>query len=284
MTSLALTNLPLVSNGSMDAYVSYVNSIPLLTEQEEYNYAEQWRKNEDSEAAKQLILSHLRLVVSISRNYMGYGLQFADIVQEGTIGLMKAVKRFDATRKIRLVTFAMHWIRAEINEFVIKNWRIVRTVTTKAQRKLFFNLRSQREDIGNLSDKEATRIASTLDVSKEDVVEMNMRLTGSDVALIGDNNDESAPVDWLADTEHTPEIMLERKAAETLHTTGLNYALEQLDDRSRRIVETRWLADSEDQLTLHDLAAEFGISAERVRQIEVKALQKMRGYLEEFAA
>lgn len=284
MTSLALTNLPLVSNGSMDAYVRYVNSIPLLTEQEEYNYAEQWRNNEDSEAAKQLILSHLRLVVSISRNYMGYGLQFADIVQEGTIGLMKAVKRFDATRKIRLVTFAMHWIRAEINEFVIKNWRIVRTVTTKAQRKLFFNLRSQREDIGNLSDKEATRIANTLDVSKEDVIEMNMRLTGSDVALISDNNDESAPIDWLADTEHTPEIMLERKATEALHTTGLNYALEQLDERSRRIVETRWLADSEDQLTLHDLAAEFSISAERVRQIEVKALQKMRGYLEKFAA
>lgn len=282
MTSLALTNLPAVANGSMDAYVSYVNSLPLLTEQEEYDYAERWRENEDVEAAKYLVLSHLRLVVSISRNYSGYGLPFADIVQEGTIGLMKAVKRFDARRKVRLVTFAMHWIKAEINEFVIKNWRIVRTVTTKAQRKLFFNLRSQREDIGNLSDREANQIASNLGVSKEDVIEMNMRLTGSDVALISDNSDESAPIDWLTDSEHTPEMMVAKKAEERIQTAGLEFALEHLDDRSRRIVETRWLADSEDQLTLHDLADEFGISAERVRQIEVKALQKMRGFLEEF--
>lgn len=282
MTSLALNNLPVVANGSMDAYVSYVNSLPLLTEQEEYDYAERWRENEDVEAAKYLVLSHLRLVVSISRNYLGYGLPFADIVQEGTIGLMKAVKRFDARRKVRLVTFAMHWIKAEINEFVIKNWRIVRTVTTKAQRKLFFNLRSQREDIGNLSDKEANQIATNLGVSKEDVVEMNMRLTGSDVALINDNNDESAPIDWLADTEHTPEMMIARKSEERIQTAGLEFALENLDERSRRIIESRWLADSENQLTLHDLADEFGISAERVRQIEVKALQKMRGYLEEF--
>lgn len=284
MTSLAITNLPIVSNGSMDAYVNYVNSLPLLTEQEEYSYAERWREHEDAEAAKYLVLSHLRLVVSISRNYLGYGLPFADIVQEGTIGLMKAVKRFDARRKVRLVTFAMHWIKAEINEFVIKNWRIVKTVTTKSQRKLFFNLRSQREDIGNLSEREANQIASSLGVSREDVVEMNMRLTGSDVALISDNSDESAPIDWLTDNEHTPEMMIERKAEEHLQTAGLEYALGQLDDRSRRIVETRWLADSENQLTLHDLADEFGISAERIRQIEVKALQKMRGFLEEFAA
>jgi RNA polymerase sigma-32 factor len=286
MTSLALTNLPVVSNGSMDAYVNYVNSLPLLTEQEEYEYAEKWREHEDVEAAKYLVLSHLRLVVSISRNYMGYGLQFADIVQEGTIGLMKAVKRFDARRNVRLVTYAMHWIKAEINEFVIKNWRIVKTVTTKAQRKLFFNLRSQRQDIGNLSDSEAARIAKTLDVDKSDVIEMNMRLTGSDVALIGESNDDSisSPIDWLSDHETMPEVMIERKAEAHMQTVGLQYALEHLDDRSRRIVETRWLADSEDQLTLHDLANEFGISAERVRQIEVKALQKMRGYLEEFAA
>jgi RNA polymerase sigma-32 factor len=278
------TNLPVAANGSMDAYVAYVNSIPMLTDQQEYEFAEKWRVEEDLEAARNLVLSHLRLVVSISRNYLGYGLPFADIVQEGTIGLMKAVKRFDARRKVRLVTFAMHWIKAEINEFVIKNWRIVRTVTTKAQRKLFFNLRSQRDDIGSLSDTEASRIAKTLDVSKEDVIDMNMRLTGADVALISDNSDESAPIDWLADTEHTPELMLERKAQDRVQTDGLLYALEQLDDRSRRIVETRWLADSEDQLTLHDLAAEFNISAERIRQIEAKALQKMRGYLEEFVA
>lgn len=283
MTSLALSNLPVVSNGSMDAYINYVNSLPLLTEQEEYDYAEKWRQNEDSEAAKYLVLSHLRLVVSISRNYLGYGLPLADIVQEGTIGLMKAVKRFDARRKVRLVTFAMHWIKAEINEFVIKNWRIVKTVTTKAQRKLFFNLRSQREDVGNLSEREANSIATSLGVTRDDVVEMNMRLTGSDVALIGDgNSDESAPIDWLTDTEHTPEMIIERKASENLQTVGIEHALSQLDDRSRRIIESRWLVDSDEQLTLHDLAAEFGISAERVRQIENKALQKMRGSLETF--
>jgi len=286
MTNLvtAGNNLPVAANGSMDAYIAYVNSVPMLTEEQEYEFAEKWRTQEDIDAARNLVLSHLRLVVSISRNYLGYGLSFADIVQEGTIGLMKAVKRFDARRKVRLVTFAMHWIKAEINEFVIKNWRIVKTVTTKTQRKLFFNLRSQREDIGNLSDSEANKIAKTLNVSKEDVIDMNMRLTGTDVALIAENSDESAPIDWLADHEHTPELMLERKTQDKIQTEGLLYALEQLDERSRRIVETRWLADSEDQLTLHDLAAEFGISAERVRQIEAKALQKMRSYLEEFAA
>ena len=286
MTELiAINNNSLVpSNGSMDAYISYVNSIPLLSDQEEYDLAQKWRKEEDLEAAKRLVLSHLRLVVSISRNYLGYGLPFADIVQEGTIGLMKAVKKFDAERKVRLVTFAMHWIKAEINEFIIKNWRIVKTVTTKSQRKLFFNLRSQRSDIGNLSDSEASQIAQRLDVSKEDVIDMNMRLTGSDVALISENGDESAPIDWLTDNEQTPELVLERKSQDRIQTDGILYALEQLDARSRRIVETRWLADSEDQLTLHDLAAEFNVSAERIRQIEAKALQKMRGYLEEFAA
>lgn len=278
------TNFPVAANGSIDAYISYVNSLPLLTEQEEYDLAQRWQLKEDIEAAKTLVLSHLRLVVSISRNYLGYGLPFADIVQEGTIGLMKAVKKFDATRKVRLVTFAIHWIKAEINEFVIKNWRIVKTVTTKAQRKLFFNLRSQRADIGNLSDAEAKKIALDLNVSKDDVVDMNMRLTGTDIALIGDNNDESAPIDWLADNEHTPELMLERKAQDRIQTDGIKHALEQLDERSRRIIETRWLADSENQLTLHDLAAEFGISAERVRQVEVKAMKTMRSYLEEFAA
>lgn len=284
MTSVAINNLPAVSNGSIDAYINYVNSIPLLTEKEEFDYAEKWRQHEDVEAAKHLVLSHLRLVVSISRNYLGYGLPFADIIQEGTIGLMKAVKRFDTSHKVRLVTFAMHWIKAEINDFVIKNWRIVRTVTTKAQRKLFFNLRSQREELGNLSDREASRIALNLNVSKSDVIEMNMRLTGSDVALIGDGDSESSPIDWLSDNSSSPENMLERKAQDHLHTVGITHALDQLDERSRRIVQARWLLDSENQLTLHDLAAEFGISAERVRQIEVKALQKMRGFLEPLTA
>jgi len=283
MTSLALSNLPVVSNGSMDAYINYVNSLPLLTEQEEYDYAEKWRQNEDAEAAKYLVLSHLRLVVSISRNYLGYGLPLADIVQEGTIGLMKAVKRFDARRKVRLVTFAMHWIKAEINDFVIKNWRIIKTVTTKAQRKLFFNLRSQLSGVGNLSEQEANNIAKILEVSREDVIEMNRRLTGSDVALIGDgDSDELTPIDWLTDTEHTPEMIIERKASENLQTVGIEHALSQLDERSRRIIESRWLVDGDEQLTLHDLAAEFGISSERVRQIENKSLQKMRTFLEEF--
>lgn len=284
MTGLALNNLPVVSNGSIDAYINYVNSLPLLTEKEEFDYAEKWRKHEDVDAAKQLILSHLRLVVSISRNYLGYGLPFADIIQEGTIGLMKAVKRFDTSHKARLVTFAMHWIKAEINDFVIKNWRIVRTVTTKAQRKLFFNLRSQREDIGNMSDSEANKIALNLNVQKSDVIEMNTRLTGSDVALINDSDSESSPSDWLSDSNQTPEMIIERKAQDRLQTVGITHALNQLDERSRRIIQTRWLMDSEDQLTLHDLAAEFNISAERVRQIEVKALQKMRESLEPFAA
>ncbi|MDD3266149.1 MAG: RNA polymerase sigma factor RpoH [Burkholderiales bacterium] len=285
MTNLTVTNLPVVSNGSLDAYISYVNSLPLLTEKEEHDYAERWRENEDTEAAKQLVLSHLRLVVSQARGYLGYGLPFADLIQEGTIGLMKAVKRFDARRQVRLVTFAMYWIKAELNEFVIKNWRIVRTVTTKAQRKLFFNLRSEREDIGNLSDIEATQIAHKLGVDKKDVIEMNTRLTGKDVALVSDSSDDenyAAPINWLADEDHTPEMMIEKKATENIQTKGIEEALNELDDRSRRIIETRWLCDSEDQLTLHDLAAEFSISAERVRQVETKALQKMRGALEKF--
>ncbi len=284
MTSLAINNLPVISNGSIDGYINYVNSLPLLTEQEEYNYAKNWREHEDVDAAKHLVMSHLRLVVSISRNYLGYGLPFADLIQEGTIGLMKAVKRFDERRNVRLVTFAMHWIKAEINDFIVKNWRIVRTVTTKAQRKLFFNLRSQRKEIGNLTDTEAAQIAKTLDVSKRDVIEMNMRLTGSDVALIGDDNSESSPIDWLTDNENTPEQHIARKEQDNLHTKGLEFALSQLDERSRRIVERRWLADSENQLTLHDLAKEFNVSAERIRQIETKALQKMKSFLEDYAA
>lgn len=284
MTNMALTNLPVVANGSMDAYISYVNSLPLLTEQEEQDYARRWHDHEDVEAAKQLVLSHLRLVVSVSRNYLGYGLPFSDLIQEGTVGLMKAVKKFDPARQVRLVTFAMHWIKAEINDFIIKNWRIVRTVTTKAQRKLFFNLRSQREDIGNLSMIEARRIAKDLDVTTEDVIEMNSRLTGRDVALIGNSEDESSPIEWLSSDNETPEYIMERKADDYIQTVGIEHALSELDERSRRIIETRWLVDPEDQLTLHDLASEFGISAERVRQIENKALQKMKVYLQDLAA
>ena len=281
-TSLVTNSLPVVSNGSLEEYISFVNSIPLLTPDEEYTLATKWQESEDIEAARFLVLSHLRLVVSLSRNYSGYGLPLADIIQEGTIGLMKAVKRFDPTKGVRLVTFAMHWIRAEINEYVVRNWRIVKTVTTKSQRKLFFNLRSHRQDIGNLSEEEAESIATQLDVSRDDVVDMNMRLTGSDVALLTDEKDGFAPADWLIDEERTPERMLEKKATDKLYTVGIEHALDQLDDRSRDIVSSRWLNDSENQPTLTELAKKYGVSAERIRQIEVKAMQKMKEFLGEY--
>ncbi|MDQ5921095.1 MAG: polymerase sigma-32 factor [Pseudomonadota bacterium] len=275
-------NLPIVSSGSLEAYIQFVNNIPLLTDKEEYELAEQWRVAEDVEAARYLVLSHLRLVVSIARSYIGYGLPLADIIQEGTIGLMKAVKRFDARRNVRLVTFAIHWIKAEINEYVIKNWRIVKTVTTKSQRKLFFNLRSLRKDVGSLSEDEAKRIAQELNVSRDDVVDMNMRLTGGDVSILPDDSDGFAPSDWLKDEEHTPERMVEKKGQDRLHTDGIEMALQELDERSRDIIQSRWLEDPDNQPTLHELAKKYGVSAERIRQIEVKAMQKMKQYLSEY--
>ncbi len=275
-------NLPVVSTGGIEAYISFVNTIPLLTDKEEYDLAEQWRNDEDVEAARYLVLSHLRLVVSISRGYMGYGLPLADIIQEGTIGLMKAVKRFDARRKVRLVTFAIHWIRAEINEYVIKNWRIVRTVTTKNQRKLFFNLRSHKEDMGNLSEVEANKIAKELNVTRNDVVDMNMRLTGGDVSILPENGEGFAPVDWLRDEDHTPEMMIEKKIQDKLHTDGIETALSELDERSQDIIRSRWLAESGNELTLSELAEKYGVSAERIRQIEVKAMEKMKQYLSNY--
>lgn len=275
-------NLPIVSSGSLEAYIQFVNNIPLLTDKEEYELAEQWRVGEDVEAARYLVLSHLRLVVSIARSYIGYGLPLADIIQEGTIGLMKAVKRFDARRNVRLVTFAIHWIKAEINEYVIKNWRIVKTVTTKSQRKLFFNLRSLRKDVGSLSEDEAKRIAQELNVSRDDVVDMNMRLTGGDVSILPDDSDGFAPSDWLKDEEHTPERMVEKKGQDRLHTDGIEMALQELDERSRDIIQSRWLEDPDNQPTLHELAKKYGVSAERIRQIEVKAMQKMKQYLSEY--
>lgn len=276
------TLLPAISGGSLEAYIHFVNNIPLLTDKEEFDLAEKWRTEEDVEAARFLVLSHLRLVVSIARGYLGYGLPLADIIQEGTIGLMKAVKRFDARRNVRLVTFAIHWIRAEINEYVIKNWRIVRTVTTKNQRKLFFNLRSKRKDVGNLSEIEANQIADDLDVSREDVVDMNMRLTGGDFSILPESSEDFAPGDWIKDEEHTPEKMVEKKAQDKLHTDGIETALMSLDDRSRDIIKSRWLADPGEQRTLHDLAKQYNVSAERIRQIEVKAMEKMKQFLSEY--
>ena len=283
MTTGQITTLPVPSgHGSLDQYIHTVNSIPLLTPEEEHNLAER-KMGGDVEAAKQLILSHLRVVVSIARGYDGYGLNQADLIQEGNIGLMKAVKRYEPDRGARLFSFAVHWIKAEIHEFILRNWRLVRVATTKPQRKLFFNLRSMRKSLSALSPKEAQAIADDLGVKLSEVLEMEQRMTGKDVALLADNSDDDdnfAPIDWLADHDNEPTRQIERKAHYTLQTEGLQNALAKLDNRSRRIVETRWLQD-DGGLTLHELAAEYGVSAERIRQIEAKAMQKLRAFLAE---
>ncbi len=280
----ALT-LPIPSTvGSIDAYIQAANRYPMLSEAEEHRLAARFHDDGDVDAARQLVLSHLRLVISIARGYLGYGLPHADLIQEGNIGLMKAVKRYDPTRGVRLVSFAMHWIKAEIHEYILKNWRLVKVATTKAQRKLFFNLRSLKNDyegVDTLSGTQAAEVAARLGVKQEEVVEMETRLTGRDLALEGspDDSDEAfAPIDYLADSRYEPTRVLENKAVARLHEEGLYEALQELDPRSRRIVEARWLHDGE-AATLHELAAEFDVSAERIRQIEVKALQKMRGVL-----
>ena len=283
MTTGQITTLLVPSgHGSLDQYIHTVNSIPLLTPEEEHNLAER-KMGGDVEAAKQLILSHLRVVVSIARGYDGYGLNQADLIQEGNIGLMKAVKRYEPDRGARLFSFAVHWIKAEIHEFILRNWRLVRVATTKPQRKLFFNLRSMRKSLSALSPKEAQAIADDLGVKLSEVLEMEQRMTGKDVALLADNSDDDdnfAPIDWLADHDNEPTRQIERKAHYTLQTEGLQNALAKLDDRSRRIVETRWLQD-DGGMTLHELAAEYGVSAERIRQIEAKAMQKLRTFLAE---
>ena len=283
MTTGQITTLPVPSgHGNLDQYIHTVNSIPLLTPEEEHNLAER-KMGGDVEAAKQLILSHLRVVVSIARGYDGYGLNQADLIQEGNIGLMKAVKRYEPDRGARLFSFAVHWIKAEIHEFILRNWRLVRVATTKPQRKLFFNLRSMRKSLSALSPKEAQAIADDLGVKLSEVLEMEQRMTGKDVALLADNSDDDdnfAPIDWLADHDNEPTRQIERKAHYTLQTEGLQNALAKLDERSRRIVETRWLQD-DGGLTLHELAAEYGVSAERIRQIEAKAMQKLRTFLAE---
>jgi len=282
--SHALT-LPIPSTvGSIDAYIQAANRYPMLSESEELRLAERFHSDGDVDAARQLVLSHLRLVISIARGYLGYGLPHADLIQEGNIGLMKAVKRYDPARGVRLVSFAMHWIKAEIHEYILKNSRLVKVATTKAQRKLFFNLRSLKNDyegVDTLSSTQAAEVAARLGVKPEEVVEMETRLTGRDLALEGspDDSDEAfAPIDYLADSRYEPTRMLENKAIARLQDEGLHEALQELDPRSRRIVEARWLHDGE-AATLHELAAEFDVSAERIRQIEVKALQKMRGVL-----
>ncbi len=264
--------------GSLEAYIQTVNRFPMLTAEEERGLALRWRDQQDLEAARALVLSHLRLVVAVARGYLGYGLPHADLIQEGSIGLMKAVKRFDPDRNVRLVSFAIHWIRAEIHEYVLRNWRLVKLATTKAQRKLFFNLRSMKSGLAPMTRQEVKRVASELRVKPEEVVEMETRLSGQEVTFEADQDDEEAyaPVHYLAaDRDAEPLAQLEAKESETGRAAGLEQALNSLDPRSRRIVEARWLREK-DALTLHDLAAEFKVSAERIRQIEAKALEKMK--------
>jgi RNA polymerase sigma-32 factor len=270
--------------GSIESYIQSANRFPMLTEHEEVALARRYRDSGDVDAARQLVLSHLRLVVAVARGYLGYGLPHADLIQEGNIGLMKAVKRFDPERGVRLVSFAIHWIKAEIHEYVLKNWRLVKIATTKAQRKLFFNLRSMKQSFATLGPDEVRAVAKTLGVKPEEVVEMETRLTGQDVALEPSNDDDDerfSPIAYLAaDASREPSAVIEHREYERLQDQGLREALAGLDERSRDIVQRRWLVEEgEESPTLHDLAAEYGVSAERIRQIEAKAMQKMRGVL-----
>ncbi|MDP9043713.1 MAG: RNA polymerase sigma factor RpoH [Pseudomonadota bacterium] len=288
------------SLGNLDAYITAANRVPLLTYEEEVAYATRLRATGDLEAAGKLVLSHLRLVVSISRKYLGYGLPHGDLIQEGNVGLMKAVKRFDPAQGVRLVSYAMHWIKAEIHEYILKNWRMVKVATTKAQRKLFFNLRSMKQSLkddaldadthrNTLTQGEVETLARTLNVKREEVLEMETRLSGGDVALepqTDDSEESFAPIAYLADEASEPTQVLEARNRDWLAGDGIALALESLDTRSRRIVEERWLKvndDSSGGMTLHDLAAEYGVSAERIRQIEVAAMKKMRKALTESA-
>ncbi|WP_137917585.1 RNA polymerase sigma factor RpoH [Hydrogenophaga sp. 2FB] len=287
--------------GNLDAYISAVNRLPLLTLEQEQQAARRLRDDNDLDAAGQLVMSHLRLVVSIARQYLGYGLPHGDLIQEGNVGLMKAVKRFDPDQGVRLVSYAMHWIKAEIHEYILKNWRMVKLATTKAQRKLFFNLRSRKQGFragaadGDthrevLSDNEVSVMARELSVKPEEVREMETRLSGGDVVLDptpGDDGEERfGPIAFLADATHEPTAMIESAQRDRLATEGVAQAMSELDERSRRIVSERWLKVNDDGsggMTLHELAAEYGVSAERVRQIEVAAMKKMRKALAAYA-
>jgi RNA polymerase sigma-32 factor len=267
--------------GSLDHYIQTVNRFPLLTAEEEQRLGRKLRDEDDLDAARQLVVSHLRVVVAIARGYLGYGLPHGDLIQEGNIGLMKAVKRFDPERGVRLVSFAIHWIKAEMHEFILRNWRLVRIATTKAQRKLFFNLRSMKPGLEPLTQDQIHDIANTLNVKPEEVAEMEMRLSGQELALepaVDDDEDTYAPIAYLADPQDEPSGLVEAAQTERLRAAGLAAALASLDPRSRRIIEARWLRET-DTATLHDLAAEFKVSAERIRQIEAKAMQRMRGLI-----
>ena len=304
-TALAVTNPWAVvpSLGNLDAYISAANRLPMLTPEEEQTFARQLRNHNDLEAAGKLVLSHLRLVVSVSRQYLGYGLPHGDLIQEGNVGLMKAVKRFDPDQGVRLVSYALHWIKAEIHEYILKNWRMVKVATTKSQRKLFFNLRSMKQrfksedaaaDLGThrerLSEEQIDTMARELKVKREEVIEMETRLSGGDVLLDpspSDDGDEAfGPITYLTDSNHEPTAMIESRQRDVLASEGIATALDALDARSRRIVEERWLKVNDDSsrgMTLHELAAEYGVSAERIRQIEAAAMKKMKKALADYA-
>ena len=287
MSTFALPALPTPSaGGNLDTYIQSVSRFPFLTQEQETGYARAFRDSGDLDAARALVVSHLRVVVSLARGYMGYGLPQSDLIQEGNIGLMKAVKRFDPDRGVRLVSFAVHWIRAEMHEYILRNWRIVKIATTKAQRKLFFNLRSMKSGLNTLGSEEVKTIAKHLGVKDTEVVEMETRLGGQDIALEpgGADDDESySPIAYLASDDAELVVVIEQEQNARLRGEGLEKALESLDERSRRIIKARWLTEK-DPLTLHELADEFGVSAERIRQIENKALGKMKGAMAGLAA
>ena len=286
--------------GNLDAYISAVNRLPMLTLEQEQTFARNLRESNDVGSAEKLVLSHLRLVVSTSRKYLGYGLPHGDLIQEGNIGLMKAVKRFDPDQGVRLVSYALHWIKAEMHEYILKNWRMVKVATTKAQRKLFFNLRSMKQgykddaDVAThrdtLSDDQISQMAKTLNVKRDEVIEMEQRMSGGDVLLDPSPSDDGeeayGPIAYLTDASQEPTALMEARTQDYLATDGIAKALQGLDDRSRKIVEERWLKVNDDGsggMTLHDLAAIYGVSAERIRQIEVAAMKKMKTVLAEYA-
>ena len=283
MTNALAVAMPLPTVGSLDTYIQSVSRFPILTQEQEIEYATRYQAEGELGAARELVVSHLRLVVAIARGYLGYGLPYADLIQEGNVGLMKAVKRFDPNRGVRLVSFAIHWIKAEIHEFILRNWRIVKVATTKAQRKLFFNLRSLKPGFSALSRDEVDAIAGQLKVKPEEVVEMETRMGGRDIAvepLTDDDEETFSPIAYLTNAEDEPGKILEHEQNERVRAEGLEQALESLDARSRRIIESRWLRE-DDSATLHQLAEEFDVSAERIRQIEAQAMKKMRALIDQ---
>jgi RNA polymerase sigma-32 factor len=279
---LASNHLP-ISCGGLDQYIQKVNNIPMLTAEEEHDLGTRLQNQGDIKAAQRLVMSHLRFVVRIARGYQGYGLALADLIQEGNVGLMKAVKRFKPDRQVRLVSFAVHWIRAEIHEFVLRNWRIVKIATTKAQRKLFFNLRSSKKRLGWFSHEEVESVAKDLGVKPETVLQMEARLSNYDVAFDGaaDDDDETyvSPSTYLADQKNDPAAQLEKDDWKDQQLQTLADSMKDLDDRSRDILMCRWL-DDENKATLHDLAAKYNVSAERIRQLEKNAMKKLKASLE----